>query len=312
MFASGKDPARARQPGIDFPVTSISDDGRGSLWLGGRAAGITRFRVSDGRVTRYTKRDGLFDDSPSRALADGDGNMWFKTSDAIYMASRSDLDNFAERRVSRVRARVFVSADGMNTSEPALAQSQPGGWRDASGRLWFTSAKGLLSIDPGHLTRNNLVPPVLVESVVVNNRTLPAGNDFQIDPGRHQIEFHFTALSLLIPERVQFRYKLEDFDSGWVDAGSRRVAYYNNLPPGKYRFRVIASNDDGLWNETGATVKLTLMPHFYQTIWFEGTCVFLVLVLIYSAFRINTRRIRARATELSRIVDERATRSVLR
>jgi len=193
----------------------------------------------------------------------------------------------------------------MNASEPALAQSQPGGWRDADGKLWFTSAKGIVSIDPRHIPRNDLAPPVLVEGVVVNDRPLSAGNDFQIAPGRHQIEFHFTALSLQVPERVQFKYKLEGFDGAWVEAGSRRVAYYNNLPPGKYLFHVIASNDDGLWNEEGASVQVTLQPHFYQTIWFDGVSGIFILVIVFAANRINTRRIRARAEELSRIVDER-------
>jgi signal transduction histidine kinase/ligand-binding sensor domain-containing protein/DNA-binding response OmpR family regulator/HPt (histidine-containing phosphotransfer) domain-containing protein len=304
-FAPGKNPEDARQPGIDFSVTSISDDGRGSLWLGGRVAGITRFRISDGRATHYAKRDGLFDDYPSRALTDDDGNLWIKTSSALYKAKSIDLDNFADGRTSSVPTTSYGSADGMNASEPALAQSQPGGWRDADGRLWFTTANGIVSIDPRHIPHNDLVPPVLVEGVVVNDRPLPAGNDFQIAPGRHQIEFHFTALSLQVPERVQFKYKLEGFDGGWVEAGSRRVAYYNNLPPGKYLFHVIASNDDGLWNEEGASVRLTLRPHFYQTIWFDGVSGLILLILVFSAHRVNTRRIRARAEKLSRIVDER-------
>jgi signal transduction histidine kinase/CheY-like chemotaxis protein/ligand-binding sensor domain-containing protein len=304
-FAPGKNPANAHQSGIDFSITSISDDGRGSLWLSGRVAGLTRFRIRDGRVTHYTKRDGLFDDYPSRALTDDDGNLWITTSNAMYMANRSDLDNFADGQISKVRTTVYGSADGMTTSEPTLAQSQPGGWRDADGKLWFTTAKGIVSIDPKHVRHNDLAPQVLVENVVVNDRPLPAGNEFQIAPGRYQIEFHFTALSFLIPERVQFKYQLEGYDHSWVDAGSRRVAYYDNLPPGEYRFRVIAANDDGLWNEEGASVKLALKPHFYETIWFYSLCGLIVIVGIFTIHHINTRRIRARAEELSRIVDER-------
>jgi two-component system sensor histidine kinase/response regulator len=304
-FAPGERPEAARQPGIDFSVTSISDDGRGSLWVGGQIAGLTRIHTRDGHVTRYTKRDGLFDEYPSRAITDGEGNLWVNTSDALYMVNLGDLDNFADGRISKVRSTVYGSADGMISSEPALAQSQPGGWRDSDGKVWFTTARGLLSIDSKHFPRNNLAPPVRMEEVLLNNHSLPAGNDFRIAPGRYKIEFHFTALSLLIPERVQFKYQLEGYDRDWVDAGSRRVAYYDNLPPGDYRFRVIAANDDGLWNEEGASVKLALRPHFYETLWFYTACGLSMIVVIIAFHRINTRRIRVRAEELSRIVEER-------
>jgi His Kinase A (phospho-acceptor) domain len=201
-FAPGGPPRDARQPGIAFAVTSISDDGQGSLWLGGRAGGLTRFRIRDGRVTHYTKRDGLFDGYPSRALADEDGNLWIRTPNEIYRAHLRDLDNFAEGRISKVPTTVFGTADGMNTSEASPAPSQPGGWRGSDGKLWFTSDKGIVSIDPRHIPHNDLKPPVVVESVTVNNHRLPAGDHFQIAPGRNEIELRYTALSLLVPHLV--------------------------------------------------------------------------------------------------------------
>lgn len=304
-FAPGKNPKNARQPGIDFSVTSISDDGRGNLWLGGRAAGLTRFRIRDGRVTHYTKRDGLFDESLSRALTDNEGNLWIKTAAAIYMANRSDLDNFADGRISKVRTTVYGSEDGLSTSEPGLVQSQPGGWRGADGKLWFTTSKGLVFIDPRHIPHNDLAPPVLVEDVVVNGRPLATGNDFQIAPGRYQIEFHFTALSLQIPDRVQFKYRLEGYDHDWVDAGSRRAAYYTNLSPGRYRFHVIASNNDGVWNQEGASTRFLLKPHFYETGWFYTMSGLTLLLMAFVGGRLNTQRLRNRAYELGRLVDER-------
>ena len=304
-FAPGESPDASRQPGIDFSVTSISDDGRGSLWLGGQIPGLTRFHIRDGHVTRYARRDGLFDEYTSRAITDNEGNLWINTSDALYRVSLGDLDNFADGRLSKVRPTVYGSADGMISSEPALAQSQPGGWRDSDGKLWFTTARGIVTIDPRHIPSNDLAPPVQMEEVVVNGRPLSVGNDIQIAPGRYKIEFHFTALSVLIPQRVQFKYQLEGYDRDWVDSGSRRVAYYDNLPPGKYRFRVIAANDDGLWNEEGASFKFALRPHFYETLWFYTACGFSIIVFIIAVHRINTSRIRARAEELLRIVDER-------
>ncbi len=304
-FAPGKNPKNARQAGIDFLVTSISDDGRGNLWLGGRTTGLTRFRIRDGRVTHYTKRDGLFDESPSRALTDNEGNLWIKTANAIYNANHSDLDDFADGRITKVRTTVYGSEDGLNTSEPGLVQSQPGGWRDSDGKLWFTTPKGLVFIDPRHIPHNDLAPPVLVEDLVVNGRSLPAGNDFQIAPGRHQIEFHFTALSLLIPEKVHFKYQLEGYDHDWIDAGSRRAAYYTNLSPGRYRFHVIASNNDGVWNWEGASTRFLLKPHFYETRWFYTISGLTLLLIAFVAYRLNTRRLRNRADELGKLVDER-------
>jgi signal transduction histidine kinase/ligand-binding sensor domain-containing protein/DNA-binding response OmpR family regulator len=307
-FASGTSPQNARQRGVDFSVTSISDDGRGNLWLGGRTPGLTRFRIRDGRVTHYSKKDGLFDEIPSSAVPD-DGNLWIKTPDAIYRSSISDLDNFADGRISRVQTIMFGSEDGLIASEPGLAQSQPGGWRDSDGKVWFTTPNGLVSIDPRHLPHNDMPPPVIVEEIVVNGRPTASVNDLQVAPGKYQIEFHFTALSLLIPERVQFKYQLEGYDHGWIDAGPRRAAYYTNLPPGQYRFHVIASNNDGVWNQVGASSMLLLRPHFYETNWFYVLSGLTVISIAFVGHGLNTKRLRKRASELGRLVDER-TRSL--
>ena len=146
---------------------------------------------------------------------------------------------------------------------------------------------------------------MVIESLVVNDRLMPSGNDLQIAPGKDRIEFHYTALSLLIPARVRFKYRLEGYDRDWVDAGPRRVAYYTNLAPGSYRFRVIACNDDGVWNEEGASVGLLLQPHFFQTRWFAALLGLTAILLILGGQRLHTRRLRARGQELARMVDER-------
>ena len=255
-------------------------------------------------MTRYTKASGLFDDYPSRALADGAGNLWISTPNGIYMAPRQQLDDFAEGRISAMQTTRYDTADGMKTSETS-GIAQPAGWRTRDGRLWFTTQKGIVAIDPAHLHRNNLIPPVVIEEVVVDGSTLPARNDLQIAPGKDRIEFHYTSLSLLVPARVRFRYKLEGYDRDWVDASSRRVAYYTHLPPGAYRFRVVASNGDDVWNERGASLTLVLKPHFYQTVWFYLLCTLAVLLVAFAGQRLHTRQLRARAGELARLVAER-------
>jgi diguanylate cyclase (GGDEF)-like protein len=294
-----------RQPGINFPVTSVSDDGKGNLWLGGRIPGLTRFRVRDGQVTRYLGKDGLFDSYASRVLPDDEGNLWISTSNGIYRASSKDFDDFAAGRISSVPSIVFGTADGMKTSASASSEIGTGGSRAADGTLWFTTVKGIVSINPRNIPSNDLTPPVVIENLMADNLQFLPNDRILIPSSKDKIEFHYTALSLRIPERMRFKYRLDGYDRDWVDAGTRRVAYYNNLGPGTYRFRVVASNDDGLWNMEGASVGFILKPHYYQTVWFDCFCVLLLVVMIFLVFRYNTRRLRARAQELTRVVDER-------
>ena len=303
-FARGEPPEKAWQRQIDFPVTSIFKDKGGSLWLGGRVPGLTRFSIQDGRVTRYTKASGLFDDYLTRTLVDGAGNLRMSTPNGIYMAPRQQLDDFAAGRISTMQTAHYDTADGMKTSESSPI-AQPAGSRTSDGRLWFSTKKGLVAIDPAHLHRNTLIPPVVIEELVADGDTLPVRNDLQIAPGKDRIEFHYTSLSLLVPSRVRFRYKLEGYDQDWVDAGSRRVAYYTHLPPGAYQFRVVASNGDDVWNEQGASLRLVLKPHFYQTFWFYLLCTLAVLLVAFVGQRLHTRQLRTRASELARVVAER-------
>jgi len=303
-FANGEPPDRAPQKQITFPVTTIFDDGRGSLWLGGRVPGLTRFRIKDGRVTRYTENDGLFDDYPSHILADDAGNLWISAASGIYRVSQQDLDDFADGRISAIRSDRYGTADGMKDSEAASPLSQPSGCRTRDGRLWFCTQKGVVVVDPKHLMTNRLAPLVLLEEVVADGRTISPRDGFQVAAGTDRIEFHYTALSLLVPNRNQFRYRLEGYDHDWVDAGSRRVAYYTKLPPGSYHFQVIGSNNDGVWNQGGATVTFEQRPHYYQTSWFQLICVVAFSVAAVAGQKLYTRRLRERARELGRLVAE--------
>jgi signal transduction histidine kinase/CheY-like chemotaxis protein/ligand-binding sensor domain-containing protein len=304
-FAQGESPERSRQDHVDFPVTSISPDDHGNLWLGGRTPGITRFRVWDGKVSHYTKQDGLFDEYPTHALADQQGNLWISTPNGIYMANGDDLDAFADGRIPTVRTKLYGIADGMTTREASAPGDEPGGARTDDGRLWFTTTKGIVLIDPEHMVMNRRIPPVVIEDVTVGNHSYSATHDFQIAPDKGNLEIHYTALSLMIPGRVRFKYQLEGYEHGWVDAGSRRVAYYTKLPPGKYRFRVIACNNDGVWNNQGASVGFLLKPHLYETGWFHSLCGLMIFLTAVAGYRLNTRRLRNQAAQLGRIVDDR-------
>jgi PAS domain S-box-containing protein len=304
-FAKGVPPGNARQSQISLPVTSISDDHRGNLWLTTRAPGLVRFRMRDGQVTHYGKQDGLFDDVATRVLIDEDGNVWASTANGIYKTSLQGLDDFADGRISSVQAIRYGTDEGMKTSEASPAAQQPAGWQTQNGRLWFTTQKGIVVVDPKHLLHNDLVPPVVIESVVADGDTLAAGKTLEVPPGKDRIEFHYTSLSLLVPGQVRFKYKLEGYDRDWVDADTRRVAYYTKLPPGRYRFRVIGSNNDGLWNLKGAAVALLLKPHFYQTYWFYTCAGLLIVGLVVLAYQVRTASLRAQQKKLELRVAER-------
>jgi signal transduction histidine kinase/CheY-like chemotaxis protein/ligand-binding sensor domain-containing protein len=306
-FARGKRADQSRLAGIDFPVTSISPDDRGNLWLGGRTPGITRFRIRDGKVTHYTKQEGLFDVYPTRALADVDGNLWISTPDGIYEANGRDLDDFAEGRRAQVRAILYGVVDGMTTRQATLSTTGPGGWRGRDGRLWFTTTKGLVSIDPRLTLHNDQAPPVIIESIEADNRVFPAVHGLQLGPGNDHISFQYTALSFLIPSRVRFKYQLEGYEMGWIDAGTNRVAHYTKLPPGNYRFHVIACNNDGVWNEQGAAIEFYLRPYFYQTRWFYGLCIVTSILLVVAGQRLYSQRLRSRAEELRKLVEDRTS-----
>jgi len=304
-FARGASPQKSRQNQIDFPVTSISQDDHGNLWLGGRRPGITRFRMNDGKVTHYTEEDGLFNSYPTSALSDLDGNLWISTPNGIYMANGRDLDDFADGRLSTVRAVVYGVEDGMKSREATMPDAQQGGWRTRDGRLWFATIRGIVTFDPRHLVRNDRIPPVVIEDIAIDDRAYLAKQNLEILPGKSNLEVQYTALSVLIPERARFKYQLEGYDHGWVDAGTRRTAYYTGLPAGRYRFRVIAANEDGLWNLEGASVDFLLLPHFYETGWFYGLCAMTFLVAAFAGIRLNSRRLRHRTEQLADIVEER-------
>lgn len=161
--------------------------------------------------------------------------------------------------------------DGLPTIE-CSGGLQPAGSKTADGRLWFPTSKGLVVVNPQSVRTNQTVPPVVIERLLVDERVAFEGTaalPLQISPGRHRFEFQYTALSFINPDRVRFKYRLSGLETGWLDAQQKRIAYYDYIPPGKYVFQVIACNNDGIWNETGAKINFRVLPYFWQTWWFR-------------------------------------------
>jgi len=303
----GESPDRARRTEFRTPVFSITDDGRGYLWVLGSqtsAPGFTRLCKQDGSLVRYTPEAGALLNTPARLLFDAQGNLWMNTRNGILVFPRQELDAFAEGRVRSLHPRIFGAVDGLWTEDCGWVSCQPSAWRGRDGRLYFASRKGLVIADPEHLLSNPLAPPVQIEEVLVDHQVQPPGN-LVIPPGKGNLEIHFTALSLQIPGRVRFKYQLEGFDSAWVEAGERRTAYYTRIPPGSYRFRVIACNNDGVWNEQGAGLDLTLRPRFHQTRWFYVLALVGFLALVYGIYWLRTRQLLLRQMALTKMVNER-------
>ena len=262
-------------------VRVIYEDAEGTLWMGTYGGGLNRFK--DGKFVHYSTRDGLFEDTVSQILEDDHGYLWMSGNKGISRVSRKELNDFAEGRTNAITANSYGVADGMANRE-CNGGGEPAGWKTREGNLWFPTVKGPVVVEPGKVTTNLLPPPVAIEQVLIDKTTADPGGDVEIQPGKGDLEVHYTGLSFVDPEKVRFRYSLEGYDDGWVDAGTRRVAYYTNMPPGRYSFRVIASNNVGVWNEAGATFTFYLRPHFYQTWWFYALAILSLggfAVLIY-------------------------------
>ncbi|HEV2991384.1 MAG TPA: two-component regulator propeller domain-containing protein [Candidatus Angelobacter sp.] len=282
-------------------VMFVYEDRDHVLWIGTYGSGLKR--LADGKVTTYTTKNGLFDENIWAVLEDGLGNLWMSSNLGIFRVSKNELTSFAEGKVSKINSISYGMSDGMLGAE-CNGGSQNAGWKAADGTLMFACVRGIVAVNPGKMISNPLAPPVVIEEAWVNGRdALRAKTPTPV--GRGELEFHFAGLSYLAPEKVAFKYKLEGFDKDWVPAGSRRVAYYTNIPPGAYRFHVIASNNDGVWNNEGAGFAFYLVPRFYQTISFYIASAFALVLIGIGFYLLRMRAIRKREEELLVVVSER-------
>jgi ligand-binding sensor domain-containing protein/tRNA A-37 threonylcarbamoyl transferase component Bud32 len=249
-------------------VVSFFEDARGVIWVGTHQ-GLKVYK--DGRWGSLNSDRGLFDNRVYTIMEDDIGNLWMSSERGIFRARKSDLEKAAFNTNMKVSGRLFDENDGMKSR--ICNFGNPAGWKDETGRLWFANLAGVVSIDPARIRKNDRVPPVLVEQVVVDNKNLPVAGNSPIRPpkliaGSKRFEFKYTALSFIHSNKIAFKYKLEGYDKEWTDAGNRREAFYNDLRPGRYKFRVIAANADGVWNMAGASFAFFLRPFVYQTWWF--------------------------------------------
>jgi signal transduction histidine kinase len=219
------------------------------------------------------------------------------TACGLVRIARPELEAWVADPKYMIRTTVFDSSDGVRVHAIGSGYS-PQVARSPDGRLWFASEDGLSVIDPAHLPFNKLPPPVHVETVKVNGKELAASNGIVLSHGNNDLEIDYTALSFTNPDRARFRYRLEGKDADWQDVGTRRQAYYGDLAPRNYRFRVMASNNDGVWNEAGAALNFSIVPAYYQTIWFQALCVLAGAGMLWLLYRLRLRQATARVNLL--------------
>jgi signal transduction histidine kinase/CheY-like chemotaxis protein/ligand-binding sensor domain-containing protein len=291
-------PVLAR-PGGRQTVLSMYADNAGRLWAQ-TYSGLNR--IAGTHFTAFTPAQGMPELDMAWIFEDDKGCFWIAGRDGMLRVARADLDGVAEGRKRAVEPQRFGAAAGMRGSSELPFASSPTAWQGRDNKLYYATYGGLLEIDPARLMMTRPAPPVLIERVTDGQKPIGAGG--WIRAGSN-LEFQYTALSFLFPEFTQFRYRLEGFDAGWVEAGDRRAAYYTNVPPGRYRFRVVARNMDSAWNEIGAWFSLEARPRFYQTFWFAALCVLAASAAGVAFYQIRMRKLRRSEHRLAERVEER-------
>jgi len=284
-------------------IWAIYLDSSGTLWLGTRGGGLLRFR--SGKIVRFTRDNGLLTNTIFQILDDGGGKLWMSTSSGVISADRQELASAADGSKPSIHVIPYGTADGMATSQ-MNGGFHPAGARTSAGDLWFPSVKGAVWINPSRIPVRHTAQ-VLIEKIVADDQAIPLSSEITIPPGHGRLAIDFTLCELVNPQRIGFRYKLENFDDQWTTALRGRSAYYTNLPPGHYRFHVVAS-DAASSSVSEAFVSLNLRPAFYQTGWSYALLVLAAGIAASGGLALYARQTRARyallLTERTRLARE--------
>ncbi|WP_224247693.1 sensor histidine kinase [Hyalangium gracile] len=292
---------------ISGDVRGLFEDGE-TLWVG-TTQGL--FRWKNGDFVRLSREQGLFDDVVFEILPDGKGNLWMTCNKGIFRVSQQELEAVADGRLARVTSRAYGKEDGMRVAE-CNALGGPSGVRARDGRLWFPTVRGAVAYDARHERAPSLLPPVLLEELRVDGRSVPGAEWSRIPPSAGRVDIQYTAAALAASEQLHFRYKLEGIDPDWVEAGSRRVAYYTRIPPGHHRFLVEAFIPASGVPPRGAQLEFHLQPRFFETILFRVACGLAAVLAVAGAVWLRLRQSRERERKLQVRVDERTAELAMR
>jgi len=266
-------------------------DREGTLWAS-TEGGLSRLK--DNRFITLTSKNGLPCDSVHWVMEDDDHSFWLYMACGLVRLARSELDAWVAVAntdpMRQVQATVFDSSDGVRSHSTTTGYS-PNVAKSVDGRLWFLPWDGVSIIDPRHLPFNRLPTPVHIEQITADRKTYQTSSNLRLPPLVRDLEIDYTALSLVAPEKILFRVKLEGHDPDWKDAGNERKAFYNDLPPRNYRFRVVACNNSGVWNEAGDSFEFSIAPAYYQTRWFQASCATAFFLMLWGLYRLRLHQI---------------------
>ena len=303
------------------PLRALETTADGALWIGYAGSGIGRFK--DGKYSLVSVAAGLPDDFPAQLIADRRGGMWVVGNHGLFQVRLDELNAVADGAAERLRSFVFGRNEGLPNFQPSSANF-PNVLKGHDGRLWFALRSGLLAVEPGKVQDNTIPPPVVLERLTVDDKTVAlydansplrtqsgkgwanlgqTNSRVRLVPGHRKIEFEFAALSFTSPENMRFRYRLDGFDEDWVEASpqssDKYTAKYPHLPAGHYQFHVRACNNAGVWNDAGASLGLEVSPYFWQTWWFRGIALFIFTGAVVALVRyVSFRRLRTRMQRL--------------
>ena len=293
-------------------VNDLRFGSRGTLWAA-TEGGLSRVR--DGRVLTLTSKNGLPCDTVHWTMEDDDYFVWVFQPCGLARIARSELDAWVSDPSRKLKLRTFDSSDGVG-SVGEYGGYGPHVTKSPDGKIWFAHNEGVSVIDPRHLPFNKLPPPVHIEQIIADRKAYDpvsyANGNLPLPARIRDLQIDYTALSLVVPEKIQFRYKLEGRDRDWQEAGNRRQAFYTDLPPRNYRFRVMACNNSGVWNEAGTFLDFSVAPVYYQTAWFRLSCVAAFLALLWALYQLRLQQLarefnaglEARVNERTRIARE--------
>lgn len=280
-------------------VNHLQVDPEGTLWVA-TEGGLSRLK--SGHVNTLSSQNGLPCNSVHDFVEDNTRSMWVHTGCGLVRIARSDLEAWSSDPTRNINVTVFDSNDGL-TPVALPGGLSPRMSKSTDGKIWFVSGDGISVIDPNHLPSNKVPPAVDIEQITADNKTYSAANGMLLPAQVRDLAIDYTALSLVAPEKVRFRYKLEGQDKDWREVVNDRQVQYSNLPPGHYRFRVIAANNSGVWNQEGASLDFVIPPAWFQTNWFRGACVAFLLAFIGLAYRLRIREIEEREKKFREAVE---------
>jgi signal transduction histidine kinase len=292
-------------------VAGLRLDRDGALWAATQEGGLSR--IKDSRVATLTTNNGLPCDTIHWSIEDDDRSLWLNTACGLVRIARTELDAWIADPKRRIETTLWDAADGVGLASTSPAYFNPPVAKSTDGKLWFLGGEGVSVVDPRHLAFNKVPPPVHIEQILADHKSywqnLPGHAHLRLPAPVHDLMIDYTALSLAAPEKIHFKYKLEGQDNEFREVVNDREVQYSNLRPGSYHFRVIASNNSGVWNEKGDSLKFSIDPAYYQTSWFRALCVAAFMALLWAAYQLRVRHLHhefemtleARVSERTRI-----------